>query len=184
MLLAGAGLWLVIGICSFVALDIRGYLARPFVTDLKRRVETPYATYASISRLPTLEELGPNDGLDSKVLFLAGDGTAKLDALAARHLRLEANCLNSCTLLLKLVYYPFWQAHEVPSQPIPLRASTRAGLTELSLSPGVHQVDLELPVGRSEIWGAGLSFLSLVIVALLFVRDRLRNRAGMLAAGT
>jgi hypothetical protein len=178
MLLACTGLWLAIGISSYVALDIREYLARPFVTEMKWKVETAYPTYAHISELPTPDELGPNDGMADKVLLLAAKGMATLDTVTARHLHLAVDCPQSCTLLLKLVYYPFWQAHEASNQPIALQPSRRAGLTELSLGPGAHEVDLQLPFGRSEIWGAWLSLISLAVVALLFLADRERYRPG------
>jgi len=172
MLVVCAGLWLAIGVSSYIALDIRGYLAQPFSTEVKLRLETPYPVYASISRLPTLDELGPSDGLADKVLLLAGEGTARLETLSPRYLRLDAECPGDCTFLVKLVYYPFWRAHEASNQPVALQPSERAGLTELTLGPGAHVVDLELPFGRSEIWGAGLSFISIVVVGLLFFRGR------------
>lgn len=176
MLFVCIGLWLTIGLSSYVALGIRGYLARPFVTEIKRKVETPYPVYASISQLPTPDQLGPNDGLADKALLLEGNGTARLDTVSARHLRLMADCPQSCTLLLKLVYYPLWRAHETANRPIPLQPSKRAGLTELSLGPGTHLVDVELPFGRSEIWGGWLSLISIVVVALLFFRSRCSQR--------
>ena len=172
MLFVCAGLWLAIAISSYVALDIRGYLTRPFSTEIKRKVETPYPVYASVSHLPTPDELGPNDGLADKVLLLAGEGTAKLETVSPRHLRLEADCPRGCTLLVKLVRYPFWRANEASNQPVPLKPSERAGLTELSLGPGAHVVDLDLPFGRSEIYGAWLSFISLIVVVSLFFRSR------------
>ncbi len=175
MLLAFAVLWLAIGISSYVALDIRGYLARPFSTEIKRKVETAYPVYANISQLPTPNELGPNDGFTDQVLLLAGEGTARLDPVTPRHLRLEADCPRACTLLLKLAYYPFWRAYEASNKPVPLQPSKRAGLTELSLGPGAHVVDLELPFGRPEIWGAWLSFLSLAVAAFLFLGGRKQN---------
>jgi hypothetical protein len=174
VLLFCTALWFVIGVGSYLALDIRGGLARPFFTEIRAKIETPYPTYASISKLPTPEELGTNDGLINRVLFLAGDGTATLDTIAPRHLRLKADCIHACKILLKLAYYPAWQAHEA-SNAVPLEASTRSGLTELSLSPGSHEVDLVLPVARSEIWGVGLSLFSLAIVALLFLEGRERG---------
>jgi hypothetical protein len=167
MLAIGAVLWLAIGISSYVVLGVRGYLARPFVTEIKRKLESPYAAYASVSRLPSLDELGPNDGLADRISLLECKGTAKLETVTARHLRLAVDCPQSCTLLVKLVYYPLWRAYEGLNHPIPMWPSKRAGLTEMSLGPGVHQVDLELPIGRSEVWGAWLSCISLIVAGFL-----------------
>jgi len=175
MLQACAAIWFAVGLGSYLALDIPQVIVRPFFTEIRSKLEGTFSAYASVSELPTPEELGPNDRL-AGASFLAGDGTAALDAVTPRHLRVKANCLTPCTLLLKLVFYPFWQAHENSSQPIPLQP-TRAGLTELSLSPGTHEVDLELPRGRSEIWGVWLSFISLVVVAALFLGERERKPA-------
>ncbi len=174
MLLAGAGLWLLLGACSYLALGIGGRLTRPFSTEFKSKVETAYPTYATISKLPTADELGPNDGLAGGVLLVAGEGSAVLDRVSARHLQLTTDCQSPCTLLLKLVYYPLWQARDASGQPIPLQPSKRAGLTELSLSPGAHDVRLELPIGRSETWGAALSAISLLVAVMLFVMSAQR----------
>ena len=172
LLLSCVALWVLVGIGSYVALNLSAGLARPFFTEMRPKIEGPYPTYASISRLPTPDELGPSDGFTNKVSFLAGDGTATLDTIASRHLRLHADCAHPCKILLKLVYYPAWQAHEA-SEPVRLAASSRAGLTELSLGPGRHEVDLILPLARSEIWGAWLSLVSLAVVAWLFLGSRL-----------
>lgn len=176
-LLACTALWLGVVVGSYFVLDIPQVLVRPFFTEIRAKLESSYPAYASVSELPTPEELGDDESPAGKVSFLKGEGSASLGTIGARHLRLEADCSIPCTLLVKLVYYPFWQAHELPNQPVPIGPSSRAGLTELSLSPGIHQVDLELPVGRSEVWGAWLSLTSLVVVALMFFIDRGRNSA-------
>jgi len=159
------GVWLTIAGLSYLALDIPSNLMHRS-TELKQKVESAYPAYARISRMPTPEELGPNDGLATGAALSAGDGTARLITITARHLRLEANCVQACRVLLRLVYYPFWQARE-SSRVSPLRASERAGLTECVLSAGVHNVDLELPIGPSEVLGNWLSLVS--IMALIFL---------------
>jgi len=174
-LIVGAALWLVVAGTSFVVLGIGKSLAQPFFTEIKQKIETPFPAYARISKLPSPDELGPNDDLANKVLFRSGEGTATLDAIDARHLRLRAACMTGCRLLLKLVYYPLWKAHEGASISIALQPSERAGLTELQLGPGSHVVDLELPRDRSEIWGTRLSLVSVFLVVLLFA-GRLRTR--------
>jgi hypothetical protein len=176
-LLLCSALWLGVGIGSYVVLDIPQVVVRPFFTEIRAKLESSYPAYASVSEWPTPEELGGNDSPAGRVSFLAGNGTASLSTITARHLRLEANCFAPCTLLLKLVHYPFWQANEVSNQPVRLEPSRRAGLTELSLSPGIHQIDFELPFGRSEVWGAWLSLISLFVVALMFFRGRGRDSA-------
>jgi hypothetical protein len=167
LLIMCAAFWLSVVVAGCVSLDLDKDFAPPFFTEFRSRVETPFFAYANISREPTLDDLGPNDGLTSGVSFVAGDGTASLNTITARHLHLTVDCLRPCTLLLKLVYYPFWRAYEGPGISIPLRPSNRAGLTELSLTPGIHEVNLELPVGRSEVWGAWLSLSSLGITLIL-----------------
>ena len=122
-----AGLWLIIVGGSDLALGILNNLKQPFFTEIKRRVEAAYPAYASISELPTPDQLGPTDGFDNGVLFLTGTGTARLDTVTARHLRLEADCPRSCGLVLKLVYYPLWRAEEASSRVVALQASKRAG---------------------------------------------------------
>jgi hypothetical protein len=180
-LLVGGALWLGIGVASYLALDLSHALARPFFTEIREKVETAYPAYAAVKTWPGADQLGPNDGLGNKVTFLVGDGTATLDNITARHMRLDVDCLSACSLLVKLVYYPFWQAREASGQPIPLKASARAGLTELTLSRGVHGVDLELPIGPGETWGSWLSLISMLIIAALFIGDG-RNRAHTVAS--
>jgi hypothetical protein len=170
--LACAAVWIAIAVGGSIALDIPESIKPPFVTELKGRVETPYAAYATISHFPTPEELGPNDGMQERVLVQAGEGTARVETVNARHLRVTADCPRNCTLLLKLVYYPLWQAHDEADSPISLTPSNRAGFAELSLKPGLHAINLELPRAQSEIWGAWLSVISLIIAALLCLREK------------
>jgi len=176
ILFASAGLWLLIVVATWIALDLRGNLTPPFVTEIKHRIESPYPAYASVTAMPMPEELGPNDGMERGVVFLAGGGTAGVDAITPRHVRLRANCVDSCTLLLSLVYYPFWRAHERSGRMLDLQPSSRAGLTQVSLSPGAHEIDMQLPYERSEIWGAWLSAFSLLTLASICLFDRARNR--------
>lgn len=168
-----AGVWLTIAGLSYLALDIPSNLTHRSA-ELKQKVESAYPAYARISRMPTPHELGPNDGLATGAALLEGSGSANLISITARHLRVDANCVQSCTILLRLVYYPFWQAHESSSL-IRLQASSRAGLTELSLGPGSHEVELELPTGRSERFGASLSLFSLSVLALLILTEARRK---------
>jgi hypothetical protein len=174
-LLAGTALWLGVGTGSYLVFDIPQVVVRPFFTEVRDKLESSYPAYASVSELPTPDEFGGDESPAGRVSFRGGIGTASFGTVTARHLRLEANCSAPCTLLLKLVYYPFWQAQEVSKQSVCLKPSGRAGLTELSLGSGNHQVDLELPFGRSEIWGAWLSLVSLVVVAWMFFQDRRRK---------
>jgi hypothetical protein len=179
-LLAGIALWLGVGIGSYFVFDIPQVVVRPFFTEIRAKLESSYPAYASVSELPTPEEFGGDESPAGRVSFLAGGGTASLGTITARHLRLEANCFAPCTLLLKLAHYPFWQAYEVSKRSVRLEPFGQAGLTELWLSPGSHQVDLELPLGRSEIWGGWLSLVSLFVAVLMFFRDHGKNSAPVL----
>jgi len=176
LLPACATLWLAVVVAASISLEVSKNFTQPFFTEFKSRVETPFFAYANISRAPTLDDLGPDDGLAGGVSFLSGDGAAYVETITARHLHLNVNCLRPCRLLLKLVYYPFWQAYEAHGDSIPLQASSRAGLTEMSLAPGTHEVSLELPFGRSEVWGAWLSLSSLGIVLSLYCLSSARFR--------
>jgi hypothetical protein len=167
-LLLCAGVWLVVAGGGYLALNIPRNLTPPFFTEFrKNKIESAYPAYASISEFPKPEELGPNDGLLTRAALVSGEGSAQLAEVSARHLRLKAECHDSCTVLVKLVYYPFWRAHEGTNS-IPLQASKRAGLTELQLSSGAHEIDLELPVERAEVWGAWLTVFSCIGATVLF----------------
>ena len=162
---------LLVGGC--LVLGLRGNLTPPFVTELKQRVETPYMAYATISHMPTSAELGPSDGLANGALIVEGHGTVQLNSLMSRDLRLRADCDMPCRVLLNLVYYPLWEAHEKNTQrPVALHPSSRAGLTELSLGPGAHEINLELPRQSSESWGTGLSLISFFIVVAIWLRPQ------------
>jgi len=162
-------LTVLINVSGVFVFDTLSAYVRHYPARVLSKIETMYPSYATVSRLPTSAELGANDGLADGVGFLDGLGVAKLQTVDARHLQLQASCLNTCTLVVKLVYYPLWHALDSSKQPIPLRAaSARPGLTQLSLGPGFHEVDLELSGTRSESYGAWLSLCSAIGVFMLF----------------
>jgi hypothetical protein len=153
--------------------DTLGSYVRHYPPRVLSKLETMYPAYATLSRLPTSQELGANDGLTGGVRFLDGNGSATLTTIDARHLHLQANCLDPCTLVLKLVYYPLWHALDQSSQSVALLAAAeRPGLTKLSLDPGIHEVELELPHTPPERFGAWMSMGSLIVVFLLLLLSR------------
>lgn len=164
------GWTVVISIGGLLVFDTAGSYVHHFPPRILSKVETMYPAYATLSRLPTPEELGPNDGLADGVAFLDGAGAAELRKVDARHLHLQANCVKRCTLVLKLVYYPLWRSSDSSKQALLLSPSSkRPGLTELSLSEGLHQVELQLPRTYAESYGAALSLVATVALFLLFL---------------
>jgi hypothetical protein len=164
--------WCLVMVGSCFVLDIPQVLSRPFFTEIRSKLDGPFPAYATVSELPSLDELGPNEPPLDKPSFLAGGGNVTLSIVSPRHLRVEANCFSACTVLLKLVYYPFWQAREITGQLVALQPTSRAGLSQLSLSAGIHEVDLELPVRRAETWGGWISLICLLIISTMFAVAR------------
>ncbi len=168
-------LWFGIGVASYYVLDIPQILRRPFFTEVRSKLESSYPAYASVSEWPESSEFGSPDGRPQEVWFVAGSGNAEVNTITSRHLRVNANCSTPCTLVVKLVYYPFWQAREA-NEPLRLELSPQAGLTQLSLTAGIHNINLDLPVARSELWGALISLMSLLLICAMFFQDNGRKR--------
>jgi hypothetical protein len=164
---AGACFWVLFAGASAFSIGIAKKFVHSNAVVIPRELDTAYATYAKTSNLPSEEELGPKDGLSSGAVVSQGTGAAQLQTISARHLRLTVDCATACGVTVRQIYYPFWQAREDSGAAVNLEPSHRAGLMQLSMDPGVHQVDLTLPREKAETYGVWLSVCGFIVVVLM-----------------
>ena len=124
----------------------------------------------------------PPDDQKIHVVVVEGLGRAAVRATRPRLIELQARCESDCTLQIGQFYYPAWRAMLLPAAAeIPLRPASPGGLMEVSLPPGEHEVELELPRGWSERIGGWLSVVSLGVVVFLAISGKRMPSQGTLA---
>ena len=161
------GVWLVFCVGLDLSLGIAKVFVHPMPAALASGIEIGFPTYTNVAQLPTESELGPADGISGGASLVSGQGSASLALVTPRRKILSADCSEPCTILVRQLYYPYWKAQEAGHPDISLSQSSRAGLCELSLSPGSHSIQIQLSRGRPEVVGIWVSASSLVAVVSL-----------------
>jgi len=125
----------------------------------------------------------PPDDAKIHVVVVEGSGHAVVSSTRPRRIELQARCENDCRLQIGQFYYPAWRARLLPgAAEIPLSPASPGGLMEVSLPPGQHAVELELPRDWSERTGVWLSVLSLAAIVLLMIAGKRIRSQGVIAA--
>jgi hypothetical protein len=152
-------LWVFFALGVDFSLGIAKAFVHPIPVVAESGLEIGFPTYTNVESLPSESDLGPSDGLPNRAAVLNGNGSAKLTETAPRQRLLVAVCAEDCTVLIRQVYFPFWHAVE-NGRELRLKPSSRAGLSEVSLPRGSHQVRIELLRGRPELAGLWSSVIS------------------------
>jgi hypothetical protein len=112
-----------------------------------------------------------------QVRFLTGQGTANLLLWKPRHIEFQTNSSTGGRIMIRQFYYPSWRAALVsPYQTLDLQAAMPEGLLELHVPPGRQQIQLEIPVGRAERIGCGISVLFAFLSVGVAWRQRWESR--------
>jgi len=166
--------WIIVAAGTAAALgdvEIAFRDLKPVAYEPDTDIALPVYAQASDPRAALAVE--PPDDEKVHVSVTAGSGDAQVVSIQPRRMELQAACKTDCTLEVGQFYYPAWHAKLLISgAEIPLRPSSPEGLMNLSLPPGDHRVELELPRGWSERAGVWLSIASLGVVTFLAARFR------------
>ena len=107
--------------------------------------------------------------LDAAAASAAGaaPGEAAIELAGAHELRLRVTTSGPAFLVLADTFYPGWRA-EVDGRPVPI---LRANVSQraVRLEPGAHQVRFTFR-SRPVVWGAAISAISALLIALLILR--------------
>jgi hypothetical protein len=96
-----------------------------------------------------------------------GFGFAAITFVQPRSVKVHADCETACTIEIGQFYYPAWRVRGVADAV--MRAGSSGGLMEVSIPAGEHDLDLELPLGWSERFGAWLSLACLLLVLVVAI---------------
>jgi|GEM_PF-647696 len=105
--------------------------------------------------------------------FVNGIGEVSIEAWQSRHLTLQTSNESAATLQVSQLYFPGWTARS-GGQELVLRPSVPAGLLEIELPPGTHEIEITLEALWPEKVGnrLGLASASLWLIGLLWVKLR------------
>jgi hypothetical protein len=106
---------------------------------------------------------GEGDSID-KVAFATGGGSVLIEQWKPRNNVLMITMPAASTVLVRQYYYPGWTTR-VNGERRVVQISEPDGLVQLSLSAGVHRVELRLERTKQELWGWIITWTSLLIAA-------------------
>lgn len=105
--------------------------------------------------------------------FRSGSGEADILLWKPRHLKIQTDSSTGGAVMVNQFYYPAWQATSVDDgHPIQVAAAMPEGLLQVEMPPGQHQVQLDIPVGPSEVIGRWISLACVFICAAVALWNR------------
>lgn len=100
--------------------------------------------------------------------FIDGTGTVRVNLWEPRHIEIETDSAAGGTVLINQFYYPLWRARSMPSMNQILSPPSRPeGLLTAEVPAGHAQIQFDIPVHKSEVFGKWISLLSLLATGFL-----------------
>jgi 6-pyruvoyl-tetrahydropterin synthase related domain len=114
--------------------------------------------------------------------FRSGSGEADILFWKPRHLKIQTDSSSGGAIMINQFYYPAWTATSVQDErSLQVAAAMPEGLLQVEMPPGRHQIQLDIPVGPSEIIGRWLSVACILICVVLALWNRKAMQAVQLS---
>lgn len=114
-------------------------------------------------------------------LSMVTNGVAEAKMLTARHIQVNVNASQGCTVQLRQFYYAGWSAF-IDGNMIATKPSEPYGLIQFDVPPGQHHVQVILLRGREELIGLSITIAAALLAstyAIWLLRTRLKKTSLM-----
>ena len=115
---------------------------------------------------------------DSNIRVLSGQGTARLEAVSARHLRIHLDAASEVRIVVRQFFYPGWQCTDTgtPAHCRVTSLNPQTPALTIDAGAGRRQIDVVLGKTQSERIGILVSCCGLVLLVLLCLAAHIGSR--------
>jgi hypothetical protein len=175
VLMAALALWLGIVIENARAWGVQQNFRQPVAqVDWQPGSECNVAGYTPITHPPKEEDYRIPTGRDTLAAVISGDGEANGRLTRSRQLELQADCRTPCTVLIRQLGYPGWQARTTTGKSLAIAVAPENGLMKVELPAGNTSLSLFLPKGIAEELAPWISVGSALVALFLLFRRKER----------